>query len=154
MTRIFRVALLALISIAASSGVRAFAQDLDASELIVRLNRMEGQVRTLSGQVEQLQFDNRQLKENLRKFQEDVEFRFQDKGGRGAPATTPSATPNSGSGRPVKRSDAYDPSAEPDAPGAPRTLGAPSSATAPRHALEAATASRRSSTTGAARRSI
>lgn len=124
MIRILSLALLALISTAALGG-RAHAQDEDASELIVRLNRMEGQVRSLSGQVEQLQFDNRQLKENLRKFQEDVEFRFQDKGGRSAaPATTPSATPGGATGRPGRRSDAYDPATAPEAPGAPRVLGA------------------------------
>ena len=48
----------------------------DAAEFVVRLNRIEGQMRQLSGQVEQLQFENRQLKDQLRKFQEDVEFRF------------------------------------------------------------------------------
>jgi tol-pal system protein YbgF len=122
MTRILRFALLVVALSAPLAGARA--QEEDISDLLVRLNKMEGQVRSLSGQVEQLQFDNRQLKDNLRKFQEDVEFRFQDKGGRGAaPATTPSATP-SATGRPGRRSDAYDPGTAPEAPGAPRNLGA------------------------------
>jgi tol-pal system protein YbgF len=127
MIRLARVGLLALMT-AGCLGSQAGAQD--SSEFIVRLNRMEGQVRTLSGQVEQLQFENRQLKENLRKFQEDVEFRFQERGGSrsAAPAAEPpsgtGATPGSGGGRPGRRSDAFDPSAQPGAPGAPRQLSA------------------------------
>jgi tol-pal system protein YbgF len=102
----------------------------DAADAIVRLNRLESQFRQMSGQLEQLQFENRQLKEQLRKFQEDVEFRFQEsRGGSRAtppPTTTPSrpsppqspATP-----QPQRRSDVFDPSEVPDAPGAPRPLG-------------------------------
>lgn len=94
----------------------ALAQD--ASELIVRLNRLEGQIRQLSGQVEQLGHENRQLKEQLRKFSEDVEFRFQDqKSARPAPAA-PAAT-----AKPGRRSDAYDGESSPSAPGASKPMG-------------------------------
>jgi tol-pal system protein YbgF len=94
----------------------------DASELIVRLNRLEGQMRQLAGQVEQLGHENRQLKEQLRKFAEDVEFRFQDqqKGSRAAPPPPAAAKPE----RPGRRSDAFDPGDAPAAPGAPKPLGA------------------------------
>jgi tol-pal system protein YbgF len=99
----------------------------DAAELVVRLNRLEGQVRQMSGQIEQLQFENRQQKDQLRKFQEDVEYRFQERSGGGrsaSPATTqPSTAPRTPAARPDRRSDAFDPDAEPDAPGAPRPLG-------------------------------
>ena len=108
----------------------------DASELVVRLSRVENVTRQLSGQIEQLQHENRQLKEQLRKFQEDVEFRFQDGKGSGrapAAARPPAASPspadaapygtNPGSGRPGKRGDAFDPEHSPGAPGAPRQLG-------------------------------
>jgi tol-pal system protein YbgF len=108
----------------------AAAQDMDVSDLVVRLNRLEGQNRQLSGQVEQLQFDNRQLREQLRKFQEDVEFRLNERGGgrsAAAPVATPPAasaqTPSATPARPARRGDAFDPAAEPAAPGAPRTLG-------------------------------
>lgn len=119
----------------------AFATPLraqDASELIVRLNRLENVSRQLSGQIETLQYENRQLKEQLRKFQEDVEFRFQEgKGGapapaaKRAPASPPAAAPsggapygvNPGEGKPAKRGDAFDPSQNPNAPGAPKPLG-------------------------------
>ena len=111
---------------AAAGLVLAFATTMpasaqDASELIVRLNRLEGQMRQLSGQVEQLGHENRQLKERLQKFGEDVEFRFQEQqkgGGRAAPPPA-AAKPE----RPAKRSDAYDPESSPAAPGAPKPLG-------------------------------
>lgn len=106
----------------------------DAAELLVRVNRLEGQVRQLSGQIEQLQFQNQRLQEQFRKYQEDVEFRFQElKGPAGRPAAAGAATPPAQPARPAtapvqgtnpqKRSDVFDPASQPTAPGAPRTLG-------------------------------
>ena len=104
----------------------------DAADAIVRLNRLESQFRQLSGQMEQLQYENRQLKDQLRKFQEDVEFRFQDsRGGSRPSSSSPSATPSRPApaqpqpapAQPQRRSDVFDPSETPDAPGAPRPLG-------------------------------
>jgi len=102
----------------------------DAADAIVRLNRLESQFRQLSGQMEQLQYENRQLKDQLRKFQEDVEFRFQERSGgsrpsASSPTTTPSrpAQPQPAPAQPQRRSDVFDPSETPDAPGAPRPLG-------------------------------
>ena len=113
----------------AALGLSAPALAQDAAEVVVRMNRLENQVRQMSGQIEQLQFENRQLKDQIRKFQEDVEFRFQDQ--RGAPrAQAPAAqqlpvtqTPPSGQTRPQRRGDAFDPAEMPNAPGAPRSLG-------------------------------
>ncbi|GJD86093.1 tol-pal system protein YbgF [Methylobacterium haplocladii] len=111
-----------------SAGLPAHAQD--AADVVVRLNRVENVTRTLSGQIEQLQYENRQLKEQLRKFQEDVEFRLQESKGSGggaakrAPAAAPGASgTNPGDGRPGKRGDAFDPEHNPGAPGAPRQIG-------------------------------
>jgi tol-pal system protein YbgF len=137
----------------------------DASELIVRLGRLESQSRTMAGQIETLQYENRQLKEQLRKFQEDVDFRFNEQKGakpsRGtapAPSAAPSPAPvapgsvNGGnpgfnpgpakSQQQQKRGDAFDPAANPDAPGAPMRLGTtePSVPLPPREAVEAAEA--------------
>lgn len=139
----------------------------DASELVVRLGRLENQSRTMAGQIETLQYENRQLKEQLRKFQEDVDFRFNEgKGGAGAspakpargaspaPAANPSPAPapgsvnggnpgfNPGPTRSQKRSDAFDPEQNPDAPGAPMRLGAtePSAPLSARERTEAAEA--------------
>ena len=103
----------------------------DAADAIVRLNRLENQMRQMSGQLEQLQYENRQLKDQLRKFQEDVEFRFQEIGGRGgskpSPSTTPAPRPAQPQAQPQtppqRRSDVFDPSQDPYAPGAPRPLG-------------------------------
>lgn len=101
----------------------------DAADAIVRINRLESQMRQMSGQIEQLQFENRQLKDQVRKFQEDVEFRFQENSGRGGsrPSTTPSrpAQPQAQpQATPQRRGDLFDPSQDPNAPGAPRPLGA------------------------------
>ncbi|ACK49749.1 tol-pal system protein YbgF [Methylocella silvestris BL2] len=137
-------------------------QDADPSSVLVRVDRLEAQLRQLNGQIEQLQFQNRKLEDQLRKFQEDVDFRFQDSG-RGAPAAvakpqkrtdaiddylsgdnrsaasgspaTPSAGATAGSppapARAARRGDAFDPSADPAAPGAPRPLGSAASAAPP-----------------------
>lgn len=119
----------------------------DASANVLRLSRLEEQVRALTGQIEQLQFQNRKLEENLRKMQADTDFRFQDlQRGGGAPAPVrpavplgtkrgdaamPDATPQTQTATASattlvpapKTSDAFDPDANPSAPGAPRPLG-------------------------------
>ncbi|WP_262028696.1 tol-pal system protein YbgF [Microvirga sp. Mcv34] len=114
------------LALATTSVFPAAAQD--AADAIVRLNRLESQFRQLSGQMEQLQYENRQLKEQLRKFQEDVEFRFQERSGGSRSSTPPTATPSRPAqpapAQPQRRSDVFDPSEAPDAPGAPRPLGA------------------------------
>jgi tol-pal system protein YbgF len=102
----------------------ARAQD---AELVVRVNRLENQVRQLSGQIEQLQFQNKRLEDQFAKYQQDVEYRFQELKGGAKPtagvAPTPAPAGPAGA-KPAKRSDAFDPAAQPAAPGAPRTLGA------------------------------
>lgn len=107
----------------AMSAAPVYAQD--AADLLVRTNRLENQLRTLSGQIEQLQFENRRLSEQLRKFQEDVDFRLNERGGSrsGAqPAPTNAAPPAAGQPR-QRRGDAFDPSQQQGAAGVPRPLG-------------------------------
>jgi tol-pal system protein YbgF len=105
------------------------AQQSPASELAVRLDRMENRLREMTGQIEQLQFRNQQLEQELARL------------GGGSPAAAPprSGATNSAPMAPQqetmpqqamppattggKRSDVFDPSANPNAPGAPRTLG-------------------------------
>ncbi len=53
---------------------------MSSTDLIVRLERLENQVRQLTGAIEQLQFRNQQLEQQLRRTQEDAEFRFQELG--------------------------------------------------------------------------
>lgn len=94
--------------------------------MVVRLGRMETQMRQMSGQIEQLQFENRRLGEQLRKFQEDTEFRLSGQRPQGGATPQPAQQPRR------KQSDAFDPAATPGAPAAPRNLAAaPGGAEAP-----------------------
>jgi tol-pal system protein YbgF len=109
---------------------------MSATDLMVRLDRLENQIRQLTGVVEQLQFRNQQLEQQLRRAQDDTERGAA--GGRprtsmpppqAAPSLPPPAAPRDAPGR---RSDVFDPNESPHAPGAPRTLGGlPSSAGGP-----------------------
>jgi tol-pal system protein YbgF len=107
-------------------------------DLTMRLDRLEAQIRQLTGAIEQLQYRNQQLEGQLRRMQQDAEYRVQDGGARAAPsgrpvapaqpqppysqpqATQPYSSPPAAGGR---RGDAFDPSLNPNAPGAPRPLG-------------------------------
>lgn len=118
----------------------------DPASLLVRIGRLETQVRQLNGQIEQMQFETRRLEEQLRKFQEDIDFRFRE----GAPASPAASPPQKRSEStetkitanaagtqqgaapfvPARRGDAFDPEQNPAAPGAPRPLGSLAPATA------------------------
>ncbi|HVB88679.1 MAG TPA: tol-pal system protein YbgF [Beijerinckiaceae bacterium] len=102
-------------------------QGQDPASLLVRIDRLEDQVRTLNGQIQQLQFSQKQLVNDLKKFQGDVDFRFRERDGHAgigkrADVDAPSAPPSDSAAGPA-RHDAFDPAADPDAPGAPRQLG-------------------------------
>ena len=129
----------------------AFAQD--AADAIVRLGRLENQVRQISGQIEQLQFENRQLKDQLRKFQEDVEFRFQEgrgggRGGAGQPGRRDAASAGPAASR---RSAAAMPSIRARRRSAAARRG-PLGTTAPSAAAVATASARRRRRRAAARR--
>lgn len=132
---------LCLISLIAllSAGAPARAQQ-DPAELLIRLSRMEAQLRQMSGQIEQLQFQNRKLEEELTRFRKDTDLRFEDvskgqPGLRSSAGTAPAAQPQAPrAGAPLqvtppaqhpggRRGDAFDPTANPNAPGAPRAIG-------------------------------
>jgi tol-pal system protein YbgF len=93
----------------------------DAAELSVRVNRLENQIRQLSGQIEQLQFENRRIGDQLKRFQEDVEFRLNERGGAARP--TPGAAGAAAQPARPRRGDAFDPDAAPGSTGGPRPLG-------------------------------
>ncbi|MFN9110798.1 MAG: hypothetical protein ACK5XN_12085, partial [Bacteroidota bacterium] len=60
----------------------------------VRLSQMEEEMRALRGKLEEVEFKNRQLSENLEKFQRDTEFRFNEgKQASGAETSAASTTP-------------------------------------------------------------
>ena len=147
-----RAAALAALTVLSS---QALAQS-DDGDLELRIQRLENQLRQLTGQNEELQYRNRQLEEQLRQLQGGVGR------GQGQPGADPSVAaaaqvppaPNYGQPRvqprygepqaqpgyiqpqlaapaPVvqessgaaHRGDAFDPSRNPNAPGAPRPLG-------------------------------
>jgi tol-pal system protein YbgF len=102
-----------------------------SSELLVRIERLENQLRQVTGQLEQMQYRNQQLEAALKRLQDDYEYRFQELGTRGGPRSgaarpavaqpvQPPAPPPASGGR---RSDVFDPAESPNAPGAPRVLG-------------------------------
>ncbi len=98
---------------------------IDNSELVIRLDRLENAVRQLTGQVEQLQFRNQQLEQQLRRGGEDPAAARAAPGSAGSAAT---AAPRPSASVGGKRSDAFDPNAVPAAPGAPQPLGSAGSA--------------------------
>lgn len=112
----------------------------DAAELIVRIDRLEAQIRQLTGTIEQLQFRNQQLEAQIRRMETP---------GAPAPAARPQAAvpppqtapvvaappppaaavatpplPPPGPAPRGRHSDVFDPTQHPDAPGAPKPLGA------------------------------
>jgi tol-pal system protein YbgF len=99
----------------------------DAAGLVVRINRLEEELRQAYGRIEELQNAERQLEAQLQKFRQDVEFRFGDRSGAAPPesdvAEAPLAPDQPGVPPRPRRSDAFDPDADPNAPGAPRPLG-------------------------------
>jgi tol-pal system protein YbgF len=91
------------------------------SELIVRLDRLEAQIRQLTGTIEQLQFRNQQLEAQLRRMQDDAEAKGAPRTTQTRPQTPSPQTPATGALG--KRGDAFDPALNPNAPGVPQTLG-------------------------------
>ena len=149
MTRSLTFAL--ALAIAGLSLIAPARAQMTEFELVMRLNRLENQVRQLTGQIEQLQYRNQQLEQQLR-------------GAQPAPAPAPRAAvpqpqpqyapppayPQQSQSpqqaypqqqpypqvmqqeaepapplRGGRRGDAFDPNINPNAPGVPRTLGNP-----------------------------
>jgi len=100
----------------------------DAAALVLRVNRLEEALRQANGRIEELENAQRRLEAQLQKFRQDVEFRFGDRSEGGASqgsdvAEAPLAPAPSGAPARSRRSDAFDPNSDPNAPGAPRPLG-------------------------------
>lgn len=112
-----RLACAMALGLAAMTLAPTLATAQDAADLLVRTTRLENQLRQLSGQIEQLQFENRRLSEQLGKFQQDVDFRLNERGGGRPAQSAPRQV------APQRRGDAFDPSQQQGAAGAPRPLG-------------------------------
>ena len=154
---------------AARSGSRAVE-----CAVLVRIDQLENQLRQLTGIVEQMQYRNQQLEAALKRLQGDAEFRFQEPARGGARPAGPEAcrrrpgrSARCGGARPApavraqaappasgRRSDAFDPTEHPAAPGVPRALGSIYGNAAPASAISARRSSwRRSRTASPGRRS-
>ena len=110
---------------AAPSGRDRLVQT-QGGDLVVRIDRLEAQIRQLTGMIEQLQYRNQQLAEQLQRMQEAGG----NAGGAQAPPSSapPARSPGTIAPAPPpppsgRRGDAFDPAQNPNAPGAPRTLG-------------------------------
>jgi tol-pal system protein YbgF len=96
----------------------------DPGALVVRIDRLEDELRRANGQIEELQNQNLRLQDQFKRFREDVEFRLsgaKPSGGAAAPPPVALSEPP-----PVvkpRKGDAFDPALDPNAPGAPRVIG-------------------------------
>jgi tol-pal system protein YbgF len=111
----------------------------DPAAMVVRLDRLENELRQANGRIEELQNQQRLLQDQLKRFQQDVEYRLGGAAPPAAGAAPVASAPPPGSAPPVvaaapgadlapavkptRRSDAFDPNADLNAPGAPRPLG-------------------------------
>jgi len=88
------VALAAILTASIFAPMFVQAQSRNEAQLNVQIQELQDQVRTLTGQVEGLQFTLTQMQEQLQKMNDDNEFRFQQlEGGKGsAPKKTDAAT--------------------------------------------------------------
>ena len=98
------------------------------AELVLRVNQLEEELRQANGRIEELENAEHRLETELQKFRQDVEYRFGDRSEGAPPAPDVAEAPPSpgepaAPARPRKSSDAFDPDADPNAPGAPRPLG-------------------------------
>lgn len=103
-----------------------------ASDLVVRIDRLEQLNRELTGQIEQLQFQVRKLEEQARAQPSSAAASTPPAAAvRQDPIPAPAVVGAPGQLRPTtgaepahgRRGDAFDPSQDPGAPGAPRQLG-------------------------------
>jgi len=146
-SRFHKVARAAALSAMLGFGSRAFAQSDDVDPEI-RIQQLENQLRQLTGQNEELQYRNRQLEERLRLLQTGQPAALpntaamppvqpnpsprpvQPQGGYEPQVAAPAPIVQEPAGVPAgappqgrRRGDAFDPSQNPNAPGAPRALG-------------------------------
>lgn len=91
------------------------SQPGDPAEMVLRLNRLEALVRQLSGQIEELQFQNSKLQERLSQTEQKPAVQTAE---ASKPASQPAAPAKS-----QKNADVFDPNVDPNAPGAPKPLG-------------------------------
>ena len=104
---------------------------MSGPDLVVRLDRLENQIRQLTGIIEQLQYRNQQLEAQIRRMQGMPEDGPPRLSSPPRPQSVPVPSSPVAAGTPGRRGDAFDPSQHPNAPGAPQTLGSVNSASQP-----------------------
>ncbi len=97
-------------------------------DLMMRVDRLEAQIRQLTGVIEQLQHRNQQLEAYVRRMQEEG---GQRPSAQPRPQALPAPSSPAATGTPGRRGDAFDPAQHPNAPGSPHTLGSIASAAGP-----------------------
>ena len=124
MTRSVHFALSAIVAVAGltvgllAAPTSGFAQ-MSESDMVVKLEQLEADVRRLTGAVEELQYRNQQLEQALRQLQGGgAQGGVAPRPGPAAAPAVPAPVP-----QPGRRSDVFDPQQNPNAPGAPRQLG-------------------------------
>jgi tol-pal system protein YbgF len=174
---------ISLLALACTLWANTAQAQMSESDLVMRIDHLEAQVRDLTGTVEQLQYRNHQLEQQLQQAQgaapnatsprpnpqyapapqaqqyspppgpqyaaPPATAQYSPPPGQYSPppqaqysppppqytpppppATAAAAAPNDTGSYPPRRGDAFDPSRDPSAPGAPHTLGAPGVAAA------------------------
>ena len=94
----------------------------------MRVNRLEEELRQANGRIEELENAEHRLETELQRFRQDVEFRLRrplrGRARRRRTSPRPPLSPGEPAAPPrPRKSDAFDPNADPNAPGAPRPLG-------------------------------
>ncbi|HXQ82609.1 MAG TPA: tol-pal system protein YbgF [Xanthobacteraceae bacterium] len=118
------------------------------ADLLTRIDRLEAALRDLTGSVEQLQYRNQQLEQEIQRLQAAAPVaaaprppvqnsppaaaQYSPPPAQSSPVVASGApvAPSEPASQPGRHGDAFDPALNPNAPGAPRTLGAPGIAAA------------------------
>jgi tol-pal system protein YbgF len=93
----------------------------DSADVLMRLDQMENRIRQLTGSIEQLQYRNQQLEQQVRELSGGATHGRPQSGAQ--PSYSAPPAPAVSAPAPGRRSDAFDPREDPNAVGAPRRLG-------------------------------
>lgn len=86
--RLFRFCLLLTVSLVISTAAQAQTQGAEMARAEVRFSQMDEKLREIQGKLEELDYENRRLREALDRFQQDTGMRLTDLESRPAAAET------------------------------------------------------------------
>ena len=90
-----RSASLVVAALACVLGADAAGAQVSTADLLTRIDRLEAAIRDLTGNVEQLQYRNQQLEQQLQRLQETTQTRVEEGRGGSRPQGAPPARPTS-----------------------------------------------------------